>query len=218
MNGGQEQREGSGRQGEQLNFEVRLVLLKPSEQEPLHLCSVETLHALGSGKGLDGSQRLCGRSRTPASWAGAGMWLSREKGSAQEQAVTRVRVEGIKRKDVGLGGTGREGLAPGCSPERRGLSLQTREELSPGSGCQSCQLGARRVTLMSLPLPCLRARGLGIGVSIPPAPAMTGNKPLLAKGILRAQDHTGAHVPDRPGTQVPRLPASTLSNYPQPWF
>ena len=38
------------RQGEQLNFEVRLVLLKPSEQEPLHLCGVETLNALGSGK------------------------------------------------------------------------------------------------------------------------------------------------------------------------
>lgn len=112
-----------GRQGEQLNFEVRLVLLKPSEQEPLHLCGVETLHALGSGKGLDGSRQLCGRRGTPASWAGAGMWLSREEGRAQERNVTRVHVEGIKRKNMGLGSTGREGLARGCSPERRGLSL-----------------------------------------------------------------------------------------------
>lgn len=146
-------------------------------------------------KGLDGSQRLCGRSGTPASWAGAGMWLSREKGSAQEQGMTRVHVEGIKRKNTGLGATGGEELARGCSPERRELSLQNREELSSRSGCQSSQL-------MSLPLPSLRARGLGIGVNTPPAPAMTGNKPLLEKGTPRAQDHTGAYVPDGPGTQV----------------
>lgn len=113
-----------------------------------------------------------------------------------------VRVEGIKRKNMGLGSTGREGLARGCSPERRGLSLQNREELSSRSGCQSSQPGARAVTRMSLPLPSLRARGLGIGVNIPPAPAMAGNKPLLEKGTPRAQDHTGAYVPDGPGTQV----------------
>ena len=58
------------------------------------------------------------------------------------------------------------------------------------------------MTLMSLPLPSLRARGLGIGVNIPPAPAMAGNKPLLEKGTPRAQEHTGAYVPDGPGTQV----------------
>ena len=37
---------------------------------------------------------------------------------------------------------------------------------------------------------------------MPPAPAMAGNKPLLEKGTPRAQDHTGAYVPDGPGTQV----------------
>ena len=88
------EREGLGHQGEQLNFEVRLVLLKPSEHEPgHHVCSVETLHALGVREGAGGwSQGLCGGSGAQASWANAGMWLSREKGSAQEKGMAWVHV------------------------------------------------------------------------------------------------------------------------------
>lgn len=135
--GGWERREGLRCQAEQLHFEVRPVLLGPSEPvgTPGAQCVRHATCSGGAGGAalvrLKGQGQLFGAAGAQASWTSSGMRLPRQKGNTQGR--------GVKRRETGLGDTGQEGLAQAADPQRRRVSPQSREELSSGSGCQcSC--------------------------------------------------------------------------------
>lgn len=145
------EREGLGCQGAQLHFEVRPVLLMPSEQKPGHhlnrsrdtrraACGSHRMLWEGGGGagagwgrelvGLKGQDWLCGGGGPKP----AGQVL--ECGSTDRRGAPKG---GGEEKRHRVWGHRKGGASPGSDPERRRLSLQTREELSSCSGGQpSC--------------------------------------------------------------------------------